>query len=96
MDIISSQTLSPKIVDLNSLIHGMTGLLSRTLGETISIRAVASAELKMVEIDPGQVETALLAPNAETSLYPWKDAPQRTRLAIRHIQTFLRANCPAG
>ena len=42
------------------------------------------------------MEAALLAPNAETSLYPWKDAPQRTRLAVRHVQTFLRANCPAG
>jgi hypothetical protein len=41
------------------------------------------------------METALLAPNAEASLYPWKDAPQRTRLAIRHVRTFLRANCPA-
>ena len=42
------------------------------------------------------MEAALLAPNAETSLYPWKDAPQRTRLALRHIKTFLQANCPAG
>lgn len=40
------------------------------------------------------MEAALLAPNAEASLYPWKDSPGRTALAIRHIHTFLRANHP--
>lgn len=38
------------------------------------------------------METALLAPNAEVSLYPWKDVPERVPLALRHIATFLKAN----
>jgi len=42
------------------------------------------------------MEAAMLAPNAQASLYPWKDPPERIPLAIRHIRTFLRAHRPAG
>jgi pimeloyl-ACP methyl ester carboxylesterase len=38
------------------------------------------------------MESALLAPNAEVSLYPWKEPKERIPLAVRHIRTFLRAN----
>ncbi|HEV2097550.1 MAG TPA: alpha/beta hydrolase [Stellaceae bacterium] len=41
------------------------------------------------------MESALLAPNAQVSLYPWKDAPDKIPLAVRHIRTFLRANNPS-
>ena len=34
------------------------------------------------------------APNAEVSLFPWKDKPENVKLAVRHIRTFLRANRP--
>jgi hypothetical protein len=37
-----------------------------------------------------------LAPNAQVSLYPWKDTPDKIPLAVRHIRTFLRAHCPAA
>lgn len=40
------------------------------------------------------MESALLAPNAQVSLYPWKDPPDRIPLAVRHIRTFLKANRP--
>jgi pimeloyl-ACP methyl ester carboxylesterase len=40
------------------------------------------------------MESARLAPNAQVSLYPWKDAPENTALAVRHVRTFLRAYCP--
>ena len=40
------------------------------------------------------MESALLAPNAQVSLYPWKDTPDKIPLAVRHIRTFLRANRP--
>ncbi len=40
------------------------------------------------------MESAYLAPNAQVSLYPWKDSAKRTALAVRHIRTFLRANMP--
>jgi pimeloyl-ACP methyl ester carboxylesterase len=41
------------------------------------------------------MESALLAPNAQVSLYPWKDTQDKIPLAVRHIRTFLRANKPA-
>ena len=42
------------------------------------------------------MESALLAPNAEVSLYPWKEPRDRIPLAVRHVRTFLRAHCPAA
>jgi hypothetical protein len=41
------------------------------------------------------METVHLAPNAQVSLYPWKDTPDKIPLAVRHIRTFLRAHQPA-
>ena len=41
------------------------------------------------------METAMLAPNAQVSMYPWKDTKEKIPLAVRHIRTFLRANRPA-
>jgi pimeloyl-ACP methyl ester carboxylesterase len=40
------------------------------------------------------MESARLAPNAQVSLYPWKDPPDLIPLAVRHVRTFLRANQP--
>jgi hypothetical protein len=42
------------------------------------------------------METVHLAANAEVSLYPWKDTPDKIPLAVRHIRTFLRAYRPVG
>jgi pimeloyl-ACP methyl ester carboxylesterase len=42
------------------------------------------------------METVHLAPNAQVSLYPWKDTPDKIPLAVRHIRTFLRAYRPIG
>ncbi|HEY1413191.1 MAG TPA: hypothetical protein VGF36_13685, partial [Rhodopila sp.] len=41
------------------------------------------------------MEAARLAPNAQVSLYPWKDPKELIPLAVRHVQTFLAANRPA-
>jgi pimeloyl-ACP methyl ester carboxylesterase len=41
------------------------------------------------------MESARLAPNAQVSLYPWKDPKDLIPLAVRHVRTFLRANSPA-
>ncbi len=40
------------------------------------------------------MEAAMLAPNSQVSLYPWKDPPERIPLAVRHIHSFLRAHRP--
>jgi pimeloyl-ACP methyl ester carboxylesterase len=42
------------------------------------------------------MESALLAPNAEVSLFPWKEPKERVPLAVRQIRSFLRAHRPAG
>ena len=40
-------------------------------------------------------ESAMLAPNAQMSFFPWKNDKDRVPLAVRHLRTFLRANTPA-
>ena len=41
------------------------------------------------------MESALLAPNSQVSLYPWKEDDQKVRIALRHIRMFLAANAAA-
>jgi pimeloyl-ACP methyl ester carboxylesterase len=38
------------------------------------------------------METAMLAPNAEVSMFPWKEPKERIPLAVRQIRSFLRAH----
>ena len=38
------------------------------------------------------MEWALLAPNAQISLFPWRGDPVRVQAALRHISQFLAAN----
>ena len=40
------------------------------------------------------MEAAMLAPNSQVSLYPWKQPPERIPVAIRHIKGFLKTNRP--
>jgi pimeloyl-ACP methyl ester carboxylesterase len=40
------------------------------------------------------MECAMLAPNAEVSMYPWKEPKERVPLAVRQIRSFLRAHRP--
>ncbi|MBV9562936.1 MAG: alpha/beta fold hydrolase [Bradyrhizobium sp.] len=42
------------------------------------------------------METAMLAPNAEVSLFPWKEPKERVPLAVRQVRSFLRAHRPAA
>ena len=42
------------------------------------------------------IESAMLAPKAEMSMYPWKEPKERIPLAVRHIRDFLKAHRPAG
>jgi hypothetical protein len=38
------------------------------------------------------MESAMLAPKAEASMFPWKEPKERVRLAVRQIRSFLRAH----
>ena len=40
------------------------------------------------------MESARLAPNAEVSLYPWKESKEQIAEAVRHVRTFLKAHQP--
>ena len=42
------------------------------------------------------MEAAMLAPNAEVSIFPWKEPKERIPLAIRQIRSFLRAHRPSA
>jgi pimeloyl-ACP methyl ester carboxylesterase len=39
-------------------------------------------------------ESALLAPNAQMTFFPWKEPKDRVAMAVRHLRTFLTANTP--
>ncbi|MDO8863680.1 PAS domain S-box protein [Haliea sp. E1-2-M8] len=54
------QALEPRRINVDSLMAGMETLLRRTLSADIDFQLNHSAELWAAEIDPGQLETALL------------------------------------
>jgi PAS domain S-box-containing protein len=54
------QPLDPKPLDLNRLVIGMSDLMSRTLGEHVTIETVLSGGLWRVSADPNEVENAVL------------------------------------
>jgi pimeloyl-ACP methyl ester carboxylesterase len=35
------------------------------------------------------IESAMLAPRGQLSMYPWKDTPEKIPLAVRHVRSFL-------
>jgi signal transduction histidine kinase len=54
------QPLDPKRIDISRLLHGMADMLGRTLGETIAFDTEIENALWHVEIDPNQLENAVL------------------------------------
>jgi len=38
------------------------------------------------------METVMLAPKSEVSIFPWKEPPERIPVAVRQIRSFLRAH----
>lgn len=64
------QPLAPKPIDVDQLVYGMSELLTRALGETISLEVVTTPGLWRVEADPNQLENCLinLAVNARDAM----------------------------
>ena len=54
------QALKQEVVDVNALLLGMSGLLGRTLGETIEISTQLAGDLWNMKIDRNQLRTAIL------------------------------------
>jgi PAS domain S-box-containing protein len=79
------QPLAPKPMDINGLVTGMSDLLFRALGETISVETVMAAGLWRVEIDANELEAAILnlAVNARDAM------PNGGRLTIETSNTHI-------
>lgn len=79
------QALEPKLVDLNRLVAGVESLCRRTVSEDIDVELVRAGGLWGAEIDPGQLETALLnlVINARDAM------PNGGRLTIETANTLL-------
>ncbi|MBX9815788.1 MAG: PAS domain-containing protein, partial [Sphingomonas sp.] len=79
------QPLEPKPIDVDKLVLGMSDLLNRALGETVRLEIVTSPGLWRVEVDPNQLESAILnlAVNARDAM------PEGGRLVIETANAWL-------
>jgi CheY-like chemotaxis protein len=64
------QSLDAKLVDINERVNGTMDLLRRTIGERIEIKTTLAADLWPAQVDPTQLESALvnLAINARDAM----------------------------
>jgi PAS domain S-box-containing protein len=64
------QVLQPKVLNLNSVVAGIEGLLRRLIGEDVQLRTVLAPDLGTVKADPGQIEQVIvnLAVNARDAM----------------------------
>ena len=77
--------LEVKAVDINRLVQGMSELLRRTIGETVTIETVLAGGLWKTAVDPNQLENAVLnlAVNARDAM------PNGGRLTIETVNCHL-------
>lgn len=54
------QPLDPKPLNANNIVSGMSELFRRALGETIELKTNLTADLWQTEVDPNELESALL------------------------------------
>lgn len=54
------QTIDPRVLDLNTTIEGMTGMLERLIGENIDLQWKPANMRLLVQMDPGQIEQVLV------------------------------------
>jgi pimeloyl-ACP methyl ester carboxylesterase len=64
-----------------------------------AVRACQSPVLVMPDDSPPHpyviaMESAMLAPKSEVSMYPWKDTKDKIPVAVRQVRTFMRAYRP--
>jgi signal transduction histidine kinase len=54
------QELKAQVTDIRSLVEDMTGLIERSVGPMVRVQLVAKSEMPAVDVDPNQLEMALL------------------------------------
>ena len=86
------QPLAPEVTDLNERITGLFGVLDRLLGESIEISTELDEELWRTQVDPNQLETALinLTVNSKAAM------PDGGRLTIKTSNTQLERKHTEG
>ena len=86
------QPLSPKPLDLDKVVAGMSELLNRSLGELVKLEIVTTPGLWPVEVDPNQMENALinLAVNSRDAM------PRGGTLTIETANAYLDTAYAAG
>lgn len=86
------QPLEPKTIDIARVLTGMSDLLTRSITETIAVQIVVDAELWKVEVDPHQLENAILnlAVNARDAM------PSGGALSIEARNVEVRDAIPGG
>jgi CheY-like chemotaxis protein len=64
------QVLTPRLLQLNSLVRTMEETLRRVLGDRIEVRMVLASDLDRIQADPAQIEQAILnlAANAREAM----------------------------
>ena len=86
------QALRPQTIDANTLVASMQNLLQRTLGETIEVRTSVQDRLWKCQVDPAQLENALLnlAVNARDAM------PRGGELVIRNSNVTVGVDLDAA
>lgn len=86
------QLLETTRINLNEFVLGLMELLRRSLGEDIDLSTALSSDLALTEVDPGQVENAVLnlAINARDAM------PRGGRLVIETRNVVLDENAVAA
>jgi signal transduction histidine kinase/ActR/RegA family two-component response regulator len=77
--------LEVSVVDINRLVQGMSELIRRAIGETISVQVVLAAGLWKTAVDANQLESAILnlAVNAKDAM------PEGGRITVETANTYL-------
>ncbi len=83
------QPLDPRLTNVNQSIGGMSDFFRRTLGENIDLEIVGSAGLWQVEVDPNQMEAAILnlVVNAKDAM------ADKGKLTIETGNAFIDESC---